>query len=210
MMKTLGAILAMLVLGACGGPFPTAPTRAKDDPHPPMAQAAPGSVGEDAVTTSVTVDGPGPGCQPSIEPVKWIVRVKATELVRLYPHAFRSPKAGCSNTIDEQTTMHVIGLRHYLPGESGETHFRYEADPRACGRVEVGAIWKNAAGADVMLAWRVIDSGRDCPTPPPPPPPSLPSVPPLPPPTPSGPPIPAACAKCHTLGDPSYRTGPHK
>lgn len=210
-MKRYVSIVVLALVSACGGQYPTAPSlMPKDAPHPSMAQSAPVATAVDSpvVATSVTVDGPEPGCQPSSEPVKWIIRVKATELVRLYPHAFRSQKAGCENTTDEQTEMHVIGLRHYASGESGETHFRYEADPRACGRVEVGAIWKNAVGQDVMLGWRVIDSGRDCPVLPPVQPVIIPPVTPKPPDP--KPPMPEKCAKCHTLDDPTYKNGPHK
>lgn len=217
-MKRYLLLVSLALVSACGGSYPTAPSlMPKNEPHPPMAQVSPlpteASGAPIYSVNLVNIEGPGPGCQPSTEPVKWIVKVQATELVRLYPHAFRSPKAGCDNTTEEQTVMHVIGLRQYLPGENGETHFRYEADPRACGRVEVGAIWKNAAGSDVMLGWRVVNSGRDCPpppppspVPPPPPPPGVPRTsPPPPPPT-----MPAKCAKCHTLDDPTYKQSPHK
>lgn len=144
------------------------------------------------VPAGVTLTGPlPPGCQPASDPLEWVVTVvNAPELIRLYPHAFRDPVAGCENTVHSLATMTVVGPLHYATGESGQTQFLYEANSLVCGRLELGIIHKDANGQDTMLTWRVINSGVDC-APPPPPPPSDPPPPPPPPSDPPPPPPPA-------------------
>ena len=146
------------------------------------------------VPSSVTFTGPpAPGCQPASESLEWVVTVaSAPELVRLYPHAFRDPVAGCENTIHSLATMGVVGPLHYATGESGQTRFLYNAGDITCGRLELGIIYKDANGHDTMLTWRVVNSGVDCaalpPPNPPPPDPPLPTPPPSDPPPPTPPP----------------------
>ena len=120
--------------------------------------------------SGVTFTGPpAPGCQPASESLEWVVTVNsAPELVRLYPHAFRDPVAGCANTVHSLATMPVVGPLHYATGESGQTRFLYNAGDITCGRLELGIIYKNANGHDTMLTWRVVNSGVDCAALPPP------------------------------------------
>jgi hypothetical protein len=177
----------------------TEPTRV-DSPASSSTLSAP-TPAPTAIPASVTLTGPlAPGCQPASEPLEWVVSVvNAPELVRLYPHAFRDPVAGCANTIHALASMTVVGPLHYDVGESGQTRFLYEAGDLECGRLELGIILKDANGRDTMLTWRVINSGVDCVVPPPPPPspppsPPPPSPPPPSPPPPSVPPPPDPCA----------------
>jgi hypothetical protein len=174
---------------------PTSSSSTLSAPVPP--ESGPPAVPSDPTaepTSSVTFTGPpAPGCQPASESLEWVVTVaSATELVRLYPHAFRDPVAGCENTLHSVATMGVIGPLHYATGESGQTRFLYTAGDIACGRLELGIIHKDANGHDEMLTWRMVDSGVDCAGPPPPnsPPPNPPppSPPPPSPPPPSPPP----------------------
>ena len=75
--------------------------------------------------------------------------------------------------------MGVVGPLHYATGESGQTRFSYKAGDIACGRLELGIIYKDANGHDEMLTWRVVNSGVDCAAlPVPNPPPSDPNPPP--------------------------------
>ena len=152
---------------------PTSSSSTLSAPVPPVRDPDPTVV----PTSSVTFTGPpAPGCQPASESLEWVVTVvSAPELVRLYPHAFRDPVAGCENTIHSLATMGVIGPLHYATGESGQTRFLYKAGDIACGRLELGIIHKDADGQDTMLTWRVVNSGVDCAAPPPspnPPPPT--------------------------------------
>ena len=62
--------------------------------------------------------------------------------MRLYPHAFRDPVAGCANTVHSLATMTVVGPLHYATGESGQTRFLYNAGDITCGRLELGIIYK--------------------------------------------------------------------
>ena len=143
---------------------PTSSSSTLSTPTPPPDPTA------DHVPTSVTFTGPpAPGCQPASESLEWVVTVaSAPELVRLYPHAFRDPVAGCENTVHSLATMGVIGPLHYATGESGQTRFLYKAGDIACGRLELGIIYKDANGHDTMLTWRVVNSGVDCAALPPP------------------------------------------
>ena len=56
--------------------------------------------------------------------------------MRLYPHAFRDPVAGCANTVHSLATMSVIGPLHYATGASGQTQFIYEGGDLDCGRAQ--------------------------------------------------------------------------
>jgi hypothetical protein len=112
--------------------------------------------------SGVTFTGPAPGCAPASQGIEWVVTVSnPRELVRLYPHMFRNPDAGCGNTTHELGLMTVDGPLHYSPGQSGVTRFIYEPGRATCGRVEMGVILKNAAGEDTMLSWHVLNTGDD-------------------------------------------------
>lgn len=189
MTKYLCLLVVALFTVSCGDESPTAPSR---EPAPQPQQATgqnsrswkPADVVA-ADGSSVTFDGPGPGCQPSSEAVDWTIHVNAQSTIRLFPHAFRSSKAGCENTTEQQTVLEMDGRTQYDAGQSGENHIHW-FDQNACGRVELGVIAKNADGADTMVTWRVVNSGKDCPEPEPPvvPPPVPPVTPPVTPPSP--------------------------
>ena len=177
--------------------------------EPTVAGATRSTVSERlaAALSSISLAGPAPGCQPATERVEWVVTVSSPpELVRLYPSAFRDPKAGCDSTTHSLALMTVDGPSHYFTGQSGQTRFIFEAGRATCGRVAVGVIYKDVDEHDTMLSWRVVNTGVDCPVapndpppgdPPPPPPPPLP-----PPPPPPGPP-PDACAGPWTYTGPN-------
>lgn len=153
-----------LLTTACADQI-TTPTSEQSTPQQPPPVVA--TVPNEPTASWMTLTGPQPGCSPASEPVQWTVAINnAPELTRLYAHAFRSPKAGCANTVEELALMTVDGLLHYAVGASGTTRFLFEAGRAQCGRTEVGVIWKKASGEDVMLSWQVVDSGKDCAPPP--------------------------------------------
>lgn len=152
--------------------------------------------------SAISLAGPAPGCQPATERVEWVVTVtSAPELIRLYPSAFRDPKAGCDPTTHAQTLMTVDGPSHYFTGQSGQTRFIFEAGRATCGRVAVGVIYKDVDEFDTMLSWRVVNTGVDCPASPSDPPPGGPPPPP--------PPTKDACAGPWTYTGPNPFTLPN-
>lgn len=152
-----------LLTTACADQI-TTPTPEQSTPQQPPVVA---TAQDEPTAPWMTLTGPPPGCSPASEPVQWTVAINnAPELTRLYAHAFRSPKAGCANTVEELALMTVDGPLHYATGASGTTRFLFEARRAQCGRTEVGVIWKKASGEDVMLSWQVVDSGKDCAPPP--------------------------------------------
>lgn len=200
MRKTLIVGAIALLASACGGNNPTAPSRGGSYPPPTAAApAAPAPTVEhppvEAPPPTVSFTGPtAGGCQPADRGLDWVVTVQAApELVRLYTHAFRDPVANCNTTQhDLAWGLYVDGPLSYAAGERGSTLFRYNAGAVTCGRLEIGVLYKDANGRDVLLTWRIINSGVDCaPVPPAPPtPPQEPPAPPVPPVDPPAPPDP--------------------